>query len=308
MKLNIVNFIKNTVNNFSKNNSVDDLEISLEGIRDIIDTYISLEEINKVAPLSSKKNTDIIKEFYKEFHKSEPNVKLSATNNFPLDIQTLFKNVKVNGDFIRDEIDNISGDIVVTQAMTAAKANYFRAVSHYYFLTEYALDLANYFYINEVDNASIKLSKKAMLNKQQIKFIEANMWIFARLLSVYGDDSDSFLDRINNLKDVYIPKEDIEEIEELYEPNNLDILNNLPVGFIGSPIYSVRLIFAEWEATRYKELKNKKKLLELRYLYLKMLKENGDSDIGLEKEIESLQKQLTDIDYSISKIEKSAGM
>lgn len=64
-------------------------------------------------------------------------------------------------------------------------------------------------------------------------------------------------------------------------------------------------MFATWEAQRYQSLKDKKKLLELRYLHLKMLQESGNSDANMEKDIMYLQKRCTDIQYKLTKIEES---
>ena len=85
----------------------------------------------------------------------------------------------------------------------------------------------------------------------------------------------------------------------------IDLFDNLPTGFIGSPIYTVGLVFAQWEADRHKELKDKKKLLELRLLHLRLLQEQGKGDANQEKEITYLQRRVTDIDYKVSKIESS---
>jgi hypothetical protein len=281
------------------------MEISLESISSILDAYSSLEEVTKVAPIQNKKSKDLIKDFYTEVNKTKHKVRLSPRKDFSKDMQTLFKNAKLNGEYILRELEDLTNEVIVSEALNAVKANLLRAVAHYYFMTEYALDTANYIYINEVEETDVEISKEAKLNKQQVAFLEKNMWIFGRLILVYGDEPSEFKLKVKKLGDVYLPKEESDEIVELYEADKVDIFHNLPQGFIGSPIYSIRMIFAEWSATRYKELKNKKKLLELRYLYLKVLQEKGDYDIGLEKEIESIQKQLTDIDYSISKIEKS---
>lgn len=304
MTLNVANFIKSLLPSFDKSDLESDLEISLESISTVTDTYAKLEEIFRVADISEKECKNLVKEFYKELDSTRHKVKLSSQKNVATDTITLFKNVKINGDFVLKEISDSVNDVIVSQALTAVKANLLRSVAHFYFLTRYSLDFANYIYVKESENAGIELSKDYVLNKKQEEFIRKNMWIYARLLSVYGENHDVFLSRIEKLEEISLNKETVEEAVDAYNSEKVDITNNIPSGFIGSPIYSIRLIFAQWEADRYRNLKDKKKLLELRFLHLKLLKEQNQSDVEIEKEISYLQKRITDIDYKLTKIEE----
>lgn len=305
MSLNLVGFIKNLIPSFTKSDVESDMEISLEAIVAVNDVYSQLEEVCKVTPLVAIENTSLIKEFYKEINSTKHKVKLSHNKSFPLDILTLFKNIKLNGDYVLKEISDSVNDIVVSQALTAYKANLLRASAHYYFLTKFAMDLANFFYTNEVSNGGLDVDKEYLLNKKQKEFITKNMWLFARMVVVYGEEPDVFKDKISKIDEINLPKEEVENVVDVYNIDKIDIFSNLPSNFIGSPIYSVRLIFAQWEADRYKKLRDQKKLLELRYLHLKLIKDQGDGDSGLEKEIAYLQKRITNVDYQMSKIEES---
>lgn len=305
MSLNIAGFIKKLLPSFSKSDLETDMEISLEAISTVTEIYTSIEEVHRVAPPASREVTDIIKEFYKEIGAIKHKVKLSPGKNFASDILTLFKNVKVNGDYLFKEITDAVNDVVISQALTAYKANLLRSVGHYYFMTKFALDLSNFFYICEAENGGLDLNKEYKLNKKQKEFITKNMWIFARMIALYGENHDVFKARLEEINEIMLPKDEVDNVIEIYNADKVDIFSNLPAGFIGSPIYSVRLIFAQWEADRYRELKDKKKLLELRYLHMKLMRENGQSDTNMEKEIEHLQKRITDIDYKLAKIEES---
>lgn len=304
MSLNITGFIKSLLPSFSKSDLETDMEISLEAIDSILSSYSGLEEVLKVAKIEAKPNKDALKQFYKELHDFKPKAKLSNNGNIATDTLALFSNVKANGDYILREVSDAVNDVVVSQALTAYKANLLRAVAHYYFMTRFALDLANFLYVNEVENAGTDLPKESRLNPKQREFVTKNIWIYARMLSVYGSDASTFKDKLSSVEQITLPKDQIEEVVDAYSGDKVDVFNNLPAGFVGSPIYSIRLIFAEWEATRYQHLKNQKKLLELRLLHLKLMKESGQSDVNLEKEIMYLQKRVTDVDHSLSKIEE----
>lgn len=302
MSINIGGFVKKLLPSFDKSDIESDLEISLNSISTIQDSYNNLADIIKVAKLESKESKQIILEFYKEIEKLKL-PKLTANSNIALDTVMLFKNVKENGDYILREVSDSVNDIIVSGALTAYKANLLRAVAHYYFVTRYALNLINYFYICESETAGIELNKAYKLNNKQKEYITDNMWLYARVLGVYGQEHNKFKSSLEKIEEITLPKEDVDVVIDGYQPNKLDIFNNLPAGFVGSPIYSIRLFFTEWEADRHKSLKDKKKLLELRYLHLKLMKEQNKTDLGMEKEVEDLQKRITDIDYKIAKIE-----
>ena len=54
-------------------------------------------------------------------------------------------------------------------------------------------------------------------------------------------------------------------------------------------------------------LKTKKRLIELRYLHLKVLKEQGQLDPGLEKEIGYLENRNKEISMYLDKVESEVG-
>lgn len=302
--VNIVDFVKRLLPSFSRSELESDMEASMKAISDINDIYVSLQDIFKVAPLTSKVSKDLIKEFYTEFGKAKSKVKLKSSKNFASDTLQLFTNVKTNGSFIMKELDEALNDVIMSQALTAYKANVMRAVGHYYFMTKYALDLVNFFYDAESEGQG-NFSKDYRLNKKQKEFITKNMWIYARMLAVYGDEFETFKDKITSIEEIMIPKEEADNVVSFYKSGQIDLFDNLPSGFIGSPIYAIGLVFAEWESSRYRALKDQKKLLELRYLHYKLLSEQGQGDVAMEKEIEHLQKRLTTLQYQISKIEES---
>lgn len=305
MSLNIAGFIKSLLPSLSRSDLETDLGISMDSIDTVVSTYENLKEVQKVSKFNSKVVTKLLDEFYQEYQKSKPHLKLGNGQRLGDDIVTLFNNVRLNGVTIRKEVEDLANEVIVTQAMTAYKSNIVRAVGHYYFLTRFALDLANFIYLEEMIYAKADLPSDAKLNKKQIAFIQNNVWIFARLLSVYGSEQKHFQDQLEKLGEISIPKEEVEEAVASYSQDKVDLFNNLPNNFVGSPIYTIRLVFAEWEANRYKQLKDKKKLLELRFLHLRMLKEQGQSDANMEKELVHLQRRITDIDYTVSKMEAS---
>lgn len=305
MLLNLSSFFRSILPSFSKSDVESDLEISIENISSVIDSYKTYEEIEKVIKPSSDENKDVLKQFYKELDVPRNSVKLTPNKLLSTDTVNLFLNVKVNAEWMLNIITESINDVIVSQALTAYHANLLRAVPHVYFLTRYATDLLNFLYVQEAESTGQDLSNDYKLNKKQKEFIKKNVWVYARLLSVYGLKHDDFKDKLSGILDIVINKDNVEETVSAYSNSKIDLFSNLPSGFVGSPIYTVRLIFAQWEADRYRSMKDKRKLLELRLLHLKLLKEQGKADVQLEKEISYLQSRITNLDYKLAKIEES---
>lgn len=303
MSLNLAGFINRLMPTLSRSDLEVDLDASLEEISVVLSSYNSAKLAYTNAKFNSKQAVALTTEFYKEYGKASGKNKLKLPNGLIEATLSLFGNVAQNGQSLRKEIVDISNEVIVTQAITAAKSNVIRAVGHYYFITKFALDLLNYIYVLESEYAKVDLPKDAKPNAKQVENLHKNLWIYARLLAVYGSEPKHFIDELESISRITLPKEKVDEVVADYKGEKVDLFDNLPDGFIGSPIYTVRLIFAQWEADRYKQLKDKKKLLELRYLHLRMVQEQGGGDVNTEKEMEYLQKRITDIDYKTSKIE-----
>lgn len=303
--LNLLNFVKKILPSYEKNELLLNLEISLKQFKNIREVYSNLQEVLRVTKFNSKRNKDILDKFYKELKEDKISVKLSPSKNLGEDILNIFKNIENNGKLLYRKIDDDLNDIIISEAISNLKAIYLRSIAHYEFMTTYALKFANYLYITEIVDMNLEVENNYKLNKKQIEYIEKNIWIFARLIASYSVSTDKLEKEFAELEDIVIIKDKTEEIEELHKSNKIDFINDLPANFIGSPIYSIRLAIATWQAERYKAMKDEKKLLELRHLHYKMLKENGNSDPAIEKEIGYLQKKITDLDYKISKMEES---
>lgn len=304
MSLNISNFIKKLFPSIGKSDIEVDMNTSLESIPMIVQSWGSYAKIADTHKLQSKQAKKLLSNFYKEIDSTSLKVRLKKGEKIGEDTVTLFENVKENGEWLLRIISDSMNDVIMSQALSAYNANLLRTVPHYYFMTKYAGDLLSYIYILEAERAGTELDSDFSLNKKQVEFLEKNMNMYARLLGIYGEKHSVFVSGIEKISSITIPQHDVEDVILQYRGEKLDLFNNLPAGFIGSPIYSVRLVFAQWEADRYRALKDKKKLLELRHLHYKLLKEQGTSDVTVEKEIMYLQKRLTEIDYKVAKLEE----
>ena len=301
MSLNIMGLVNRMLPTLSKSELETDLDVSLDTLATASTAYQDLKEAYSATKFKNSSAQELINLWYKEFKHEKSGLKLSTVKNFPVDMVTVLANMTENAKVIKTEVEDISNEVIVSKALSIYKGNVVRAVEHYFFMTRYALDLLNYLYTLEAIHGGVDLQKEAMPNAKQIEFVTKNMWIFARMTSVYGQDPAKFKGILGNLSHAAIAT--VDEAYSNYKADTVDIFDDLPSGFIGSPIYTVRLIYSQWEADRYKQLKDKKKLLELRSLHLKLIQEQGGGDLNTERELAYLQKRITDIDYKVAKIE-----
>lgn len=299
---NIVGFIRSLLPSFNASDLETDLEMSISSISDTISIYSDLEQVSSNFEFNNKEVKKLVDTFYKEL-KSVSDIKLSRSQDLGNDSVKILSQIKTNAEWVLKEVSDSFNDVVMSQALTAYKANLVKAAPHLFYISRYSLDLVNWIYIKESEQAGFEAEKPALLVKKQEEFVLKGVKNYARLLAIYGSTEKEFTSLLKKLEDVTLPVDDLEEIVELKGAHKVDTTPSLPNGFIGSPVYSVRLVFAQWEADRYRSMKDKKKLLELRAMHLRMLKESGRSDINTEKEIQYLQKRISDYDYKISKIE-----
>lgn len=306
---NILEFVKKLLPTINKSDVLSDFETSLEAIDELQSLYSDLASYLDKNTIKSKEAKKVIDEFLAELYKSKDLPKINKRENFARVVLTLLENIKLNAKFLYDELDNNLSESTVTGSLEAKRANLLRSVAHYRFMTKMLTDLLNYIYTNEMSEENKHLAEEGKLNPHQVKELLNNLWILAKCVAGYAEDSDKFKAKVEKLSQVQLSKEENETIEALYShSDDIDLIQGLPHNFIGSPIYTIRLVFAQWQAQRYHEMKDKKKLLELRLQYLRQLKEKGEADINLEKEIEYLQNRITKLDYKLAKIEESANV
>jgi len=306
MSVNIVQFIKRLLPTYRKSEFVEDIRTSKEYIEEVaIPAYTSLEDAYKVSAFNSKEVDDVIKVFYKNLQIDSKDIRLTK-KNIATDIKILLGNVAINADYCEKELDRILSDAVVSYTLTIYKSFLLRSVGHFSYISKFSTDLINYIYVKEVNNyKNAKYEDGFNIPKKKEQDITKNIWIFAKLLSVYGLPNNEFKDLVSNVPDIVILKEEAEKAVSMHNIAQVEPLAAIPDNFIGSPIYALRVAYATWQAERYKELKDKKKLLELRYLHYKLLQEQGEGDAMTEKEIMYLQKRINEIDYKLAKMEES---
>lgn len=299
----IRDFLKSIVGVVDKSDVEMDLQKSVQSLDAAYSAYQIAATIEDVSGLWNKDTKNLIKQFYNVIDRSGIQVRLYQKDDFFGDVATLIKNAIANAEFIGTVIRDMQNDQIVGEAMEAGNAIVLRSVPHYYFISKYALSLINFIVATESNLAN---RTPTNIPKRTIDEIFANMRVFAKLMSIYGEEPTVFQKKILSIPKTVITATDNERVDNYQDYTRIDIASGIPfAGFIGNPIYSVRSMIASWQAGRYHKLQSEKPLIELRLAEWKNRKEGGDVDPIVEKRIVELQDELTSTERKIKSMEDS---
>ena len=296
----LLDFIKSLVPHISKNDVLEDIRITkgeLTGL--VIPATMQGEEHFRVIKMASKTNKELSSLFYRGYNLA----KSSSQLNFVAEIAKVMPTVLKNLEFVETEIDAAINTDVITAGITAKKALLLRTAEEASFISRFTLDILTVLYANEAVNAEVEVEESLQVSDIIIARVDKGMLLYARILSILGDKDFILAKKYNSIPDVVINDSTYETIIATYKESNLDPINTIGLkGFESNPIYHVRLMIAEWQANRYKSMKDKKRMLELRLLQLKLQSEKK-TDVKLEKEISYIQSRIEGIEYNMSKME-----
>ena len=297
----IINFVKSVKNSISKYDVQTELDQALSQIDDAINQYEGILDVDPYTQINNKDNKIIIKEFYEELYSNKPNgIVLTPAKNFIRDMIILLKNVRENGELVKLKLANYKSEVVVPSAIPLDAAIILRAVPHYTYMSQYSVELLNYLMANDIKDLSKASTDIPVI---QVKRINNNIQLFAALLSGYGRNAKDFKRVVTDLPELVIDVTQEEQLNAYLDTLTGDIAPTVPVGFIGSPIYSIRMMIATWQASRYHRMVDQKKLYELRLNYYHTLTNGGAVDARTEKEITFLQNRVNKLSLEISKME-----
>ena len=210
----------------------------------------------------------------------------------------LFNIVDIEKDVYKIVNEYLS-DIVNTRAVSPRDMSIVRIVGDINIITLYVLDLV---YLMTLGKAS-----ESDFTNKRLKEIEEFLPEFADLFIVYGNKkrTDVILDDISNVSKELVDISDSENnmslISELIKRTGKTIMVPAVKGFVGNPVYMVRMWLVDREVKKYEILAEKKRLLEFRVLELKN-QINGDNDKDLQKQIEYYETKIGKMEYEMVKI------
>ncbi len=300
MTLGIVKYLSTLVPHIEKSDILEDLRVTESELQTIvIPSYNTAAGFFGTQKFKSSDNKKIDEEIRDNF---KPSTGRGST--FLADFATAFPKVERNLATLIKAINHEIGTDVVTDGVSSKRVVLIRIAEKFSFLSRYSLDLINLVYVNETVELGGDTSDMGLSPAEIIK-VKKNIGNIARLMKAYSIDHDDFQKAINKTPDVILSRLENDGIEGTYSDSQMDpVTPEVLVGFTGNPIYHIRMLVAEWQTKRYKSNQEKKKVLELRLLYLTLNKEKNGSNPKLEKEIAYHQSRIARLDRELLEVQE----
>lgn len=303
--MSIANFVSKLLPRIDRKNVAEDIRLtSAELAESVIPSIEASAAFFKVVRTASKEVRALEADFYSYFDRHGA----SKKGNMFLELQDAFANVQLNLQSIKGFVETEIDKDILPVGMTARKIVILRGASHISFLSRYTMALLNYVYAKETEANNTDHDDELKITKAELAYVEKFFPQAIRLLSIYGVPNKKFVDLVKATPEIYVNAKTADAVAGIYSKNEYDFIPaDLVSGFIGNPIYRIRLVIAEWQNARYESMKNKKQQLELRLLNLEMYKD-GKNDPQLAKEIGRLQSRIENYDADLRETEEKLGL
>ncbi len=301
----ILNFIKKLLPRIERADVAEDLRTTEKELLKIgMPAWNAAQEHFKV----SKPKSEDVKALQSLFVQNFDYRRAYKATSFIVDIESRLKNLHANVVVIQTMLDTVLEKDIITSGLTVRSVFVLRAAANMSMVSRYLLSLLNYIYMAETAERDEEVYEALTISKAELRYVEQNFPRFAKLFSEYAVEPEGFANLVNNLPEVYVNEKTKSVVTALVGTKAADPFESMGIaGFVGNPIYSVRLMVAQWQNDRYESAKSKKQQLELRLAYLEM-KEKGKSDPQVEKEISVLQDRIEKLDYKIRETDKELGI
>jgi hypothetical protein len=295
----IIDYFRSLLPSFEKSRITEDARVTYSSVENSsIPTYKEAEKVFTSFVFRSKKIKDLVPVFNRI-------TESPAKNNIVLSISRFLSKLLDHQSIVREKIESVFEDAVITEGMGCLKGNLIRILEVTAFLSDYATRFLNYIYIHETAEAKGDESYvKDNIVPAEEQYIQENFVLFCTFMKYMSIDKEKLKRTLDNMPDVLLNANNANVIGGTFGEAKLDPL--LICGFgasIGNPIYMIRLNIAEMQVGRYKQRQELKKVLELRLLNLNMQLEQNPS-AQLEREIEVTQGRVDKLTYALKKTEE----
>lgn len=227
----------------------------------------------------------------------------NGSNDLSKTVSAIYKDLtKIRGVItdLEEAIDSNLPDAVVKDNVTLKSEALMKLASQIEFTVDYSIYLLDYFVTesSEYENLEVEIPKPI------VSYIKANVLAFGQMLDFLTENAKQIINNLDNVPDVRVVGLDKSMIKAaISKLKYMMRLSNLEKGFVGNPIYHIRMWIAEIQVYKYQGDKDRKRLLELKIAKLKENK-NGKNNAKIDKQVEYYQNLVNDIDFKIKQYEK----
>ena len=290
----MVNGIKSIIEDLKNNIKKEDVEKNIEFTINLLDSDVlpALAELStiKVSKIQSNKT---IASFGKMCGlRGNANSIFQGLHDFFKEATEVLHSIDVL-------VDKKFPSIVTEATVTGFTGSIIKIVTDLSSMSNFILDFVNYALAEDGAGKSTRI---------QVERVKNGMATFMDLFKAYNGSLKSIEKDLPNVSN---------EILNFDQPN-LSMINillgktgkmiKLPVtsGFIGNPIYHIRMWMMDRDIEKYEANKDRKRTLELKVLALNMDKSADGVDLNkVNKQIEYYEEKIQDLEYKISKFESN---
>ena len=260
-------------------------KIHLIAQEDTLPALTDLKSFEKSSKITKSEIFNLTKELIK--------INGGKSKNIISDLESLFTEIGKNVNSIEQLISKHTSSVLTNKVMGVKDAAILKLVDDIGSLTLFSMDYVACLLANVNDTAFPKI---------KFKKLKEGIPGFINLVLGYNGKLKEIINNISKLDDTSINSDTNEGMIGIKLKNNgIDLLT--PNGFINNPFYHIRMWFVDREIEKLEALKDKKKLIELRIMELKIEEKSG-SDGDLSKQIEYYEDKLAAIEYKIQKLEE----
>ncbi|MDQ6990597.1 MAG: hypothetical protein Q9M11_02545 [Mariprofundaceae bacterium] len=211
------------------------------------------------------------------------------------DLTNFFKEVLAEEKSLTALIDKDISDKVFPALATAQELAIMKTISDVSSVTLYMLDMVYY----------IMADEDTEYPKRKIEELQVSMPYFTTIVRAYINRFDKHVEDLHKVARTPIDTRAAGSLMDKLLSKQGKVVG-MPVvnGFINNPIYHIRMWFVDRDIDKYESLKEKKKLIELKLLDIKM-RANGKHDERLAKQVAYYEDKVSGIEYDLKDLSGS---
>lgn len=258
---------------------------------DVLPVLKELTAVERSSRITKSKILDLLKDLVRTKKSGSAN----NAKDFIKNLNKLFKDVVGSTSDVEELIIKHASATITDRVMSAKDAAIIKLVDDISSMSLYAMDLVTCILsdVNETSFPKIKFKK-----------LKEDMPGFVELYLHYFDGLDKAIEEISTMDNTTISKKSpIAMLTALFSNSKTKLPVATSKGFINNPFYHIRMWLVDRDMAKLDVLKDKKRLIELRIMELKLELRSSDADPDLEKRIEYFEEKLSSLEYDIQKLE-----
>jgi len=255
---------------------------------------------NDVIPMLDQviANSDLIKIKDSKIVKTLINttkLKARTSKEFFIKLKAMFVNIDKQHKTMETLLDKDLNTFITNNAAQGRDVTILKVVQDLGAMSQYVMDLSYYI---------LAIGQETDFPKNKFKTVQADIGEFGIMVKIYSTNFDKMLKDINKVSTniVHINDGKVSMLEKLFSTSGKTVSLPMASNFINNPIYHIRMWLVDDEIDKYESLKDKKRLIELKLMELK-LDESGEHDSKLTSQIAYYENKLSKMEYDIQDIE-----